>query len=139
MNKFFVYIISNSKRTLYTGITNDLIRRITEHKKGTGSKFSTKHKLNTLVYFEEGDNINEAIYREKQIKGWLRSKKISLIEEANPNWEDLSKAWFEWFIDFNGTPDLLSGWGAMRTLSLDYRKSFDIGRMLRFAQYDKLW
>jgi len=95
MKKYFVYILSNPKKTLYTGVTNDLIRRIAEHKKGAGSKFTNTHKLFNLVYYEEGDNINEAIYREKQIKGWLRSKKISWIEEANPDWEDLSKDWFE--------------------------------------------
>jgi len=95
MKKYYVYILSNHSKTLYTGITNDLIRRTEEHKKGIGSKFTSKYKINSLVYFEEGDNVNQAIFREKQIKGWLRSKKIALIEETNPDWQDLSKDWFD--------------------------------------------
>ena len=75
MKKYYVYILSSHSKTLYTGITDNLIRRVEEHKKGIGSKFTSKYKINSLVYYEEGDNVNQAIYREKQIKGWLRSKK----------------------------------------------------------------
>ena len=95
MKKYYVYILSSHSKTLYTGITDNLIRRVEEHKKGIGSKFTSKYKINSLVYYEEGDNVNQAIYREKQIKGWLRSKKIMLIEETNPEWQDLSKSWFD--------------------------------------------
>jgi len=95
MKKYYVYILSNHSKTIYTGITDDLIRRVGEHKKGIGSKFTSRYKINSLVYYEEGDNVNQAIYREKQIKGWLRSKKIMLIEETNPEWQDLSKSWFD--------------------------------------------
>ena len=95
MRKYYVYILSNPAKTLYTGITNDLMRRVADHKKGIGSQFTKKFGLQKLVYFEEGENINQAIYREKQIKGWLRSKKIALIEESNPEWKDLSQGWFD--------------------------------------------
>jgi putative endonuclease len=95
MKKYYVYILSSHSKTLYTGATDDLIRRMYEHKKGIGSKFTSRYKINSLVYYEEGDNVNQAISREKQIKGLLRSKKIALIEEVNPEWEDLSKTWFE--------------------------------------------
>ncbi len=95
MKKYYVYILSSHSKTLYTGITDDLIRRMAEHKKGIGSKFASRYKINVLVYYEEGDDVNQAIYREKQIKGWLRSKKLALIEESNPEWKDLSKAWFD--------------------------------------------
>ena len=66
-----------------------------EHKKGIGSKFAAKYKINSLVYFEEGDDVNQAIFREKQIKAWRRSKKLALINENNPEWKDLSKCWFD--------------------------------------------
>jgi putative endonuclease len=94
MHKYFVYILSSFSKALYTGITNDLVRRMAEHKKGVGSKFASKYKITSLVYFEEGDDVNQAIFREKQIKAWRRSKKLALINESNPDWKDLSKDWF---------------------------------------------
>ena len=91
MNKqYYVYIMTNTARTLYTGVTNDLERRVYEHKMKLIPGFATRYSLDRLVYFETGDNIIGTINREKQIKGWLRSKKIKLIESMNPEWRDLS-------------------------------------------------
>ncbi len=92
---YFVYIMSNRSKTLYTGITNSLIRRAREHKLGTGSAFSAKYRLDRLVYFERFEDVRNAIEREKQIKGWLRIKKIALIVSVNPAWRDLSSEWYE--------------------------------------------
>lgn len=93
--EYFVYIMASKSRTLYTGVTNDLIRRVDEHKRKAVPSFTSKYNVTKLVYFEAGDNINVAIAREKQIKGWLRAKKITLIESVNPEWKDLSEDWFE--------------------------------------------
>jgi putative endonuclease len=92
---YFVYIMTTRSKTLYTGVTNNLIRRVREHKIGTGSSFTAKYKIDRLVYFERFEDIHNAIEREKQIKGWLRVKKIALIVSVNPAWRDLSQAWFE--------------------------------------------
>jgi len=92
---YFVYIMSNRSKTLYTGVTNNLIRRVREHKMGTGSCFAAKYKLDRLVYFERFEDIRNAIEREKRIKGWLRIKKIALIVAVNPAWRDLSLDWYE--------------------------------------------
>jgi putative endonuclease len=90
---FYVYIMTNKSRTLYTGVTNDLYRRVTEHKEKLLPGFTSKYNINKLVHFEEFPDAISGIEREKQIKGWLRSKKIALIEETNPNWDDLSLEW----------------------------------------------
>jgi putative endonuclease len=92
-NQYYVYIIANIARTLYTGVTNDLERRVHEHKMKLVPGFTSKYNLSILVYFEYGEDIVSAIEREKQIKGWLRKKKIALIESVNPDWRDLSKDW----------------------------------------------
>ena len=92
---YFVYIMSNRSKTLYTGVTNSLIRRVREHKTGLGSGFTAKYKLDRLVYFERFDEIRNAIEREKRIKGWLRIKKIGLIVSVNPAWKDLRLEWYE--------------------------------------------
>ena len=92
---FYVYILSNLHRTLYTGVTNDILQRMLAHKQGTGSKFAKRYNINRLVYFEETDEAYAAIAREKQIKGWKRQKKLELIESINPDWKDLSSDWFE--------------------------------------------
>jgi putative endonuclease len=89
--QYFVYIITNKSGTLYTGITNNLERRIYEHKHHLVKGFTSKYNIDKLVYFEETNDINAAITREKQIKGWLRKKKIALIESMNPVWKDLSE------------------------------------------------
>ena len=91
---FYVYILSNTNnKVLYTGITNDLVRRVYEHKhhldKGS---FTARYNVEKLVYFEEYQSITDAIAREKQLKGWIRAKKNWLIESQNPNWNDLSES-----------------------------------------------
>jgi putative endonuclease len=94
MNQYYVYIMTNRSKTLYTGVTNDLTRRVYEHKSKMIDGFTKKYNITKLVYFEETNDILSAITREKQIKGWLRSKKIALIGSVNPKWEDLSEGWF---------------------------------------------
>ena len=76
-------------KVLYTGVTNNLQRRVMEHKAGTGSEFTKKYNVHKLVYFESGDDVNTAIFREKQIKAGSRQKKIELINSINPEWKDL--------------------------------------------------
>ena len=92
---YFVYIMTNRSGTLYTGVTNNLMRRVREHKTGIGSGFTTKYNLDRLVYFERFEDVHNAIEREKRIKGWLRIKKIALIVSVNPSWKDLSEEWYE--------------------------------------------
>ena len=87
---YYVYIITNKHNTvLYIGVTNDIIRRIYEHKNGLLEGFSKKYNLYKLVYVEEYNNVNDAISREKQLKGWKRERKNQLIESINPNWIEL--------------------------------------------------
>jgi putative endonuclease len=82
--------MTNAHNTvLYTGVTNDLARRVHEHKNGLGSVFVKKYNVHKLVYFEQGNDVNAAIAREKQIKGGSRKKKIDLINKMNPAWKDL--------------------------------------------------
>ena len=90
---FYVYIMSSYLKTLYVGVTNDLTRRVAEHKSGKTKGFTSKYKINRLVYSEHFDYIEDAIKREKQIKHWRRSKKIYLIEQYNLEWRDLSEDW----------------------------------------------
>ena len=93
MRQYYVYILASRSRTLYTGVTNDLNRRVWEHRHGTIPGFTKRYRINRLVHFESTSNVSVAIAREKQIKGWSRAKRIALIESANPTWEDLSEAW----------------------------------------------
>jgi len=93
MGKYYVYIMTNKSKTLYTGITNDIGRRVFEHKNKLIRGFTKRYNITRLVYCESVDNVNAAISREKQIKGWLRSKKIALVEADNPDWKDLSEEW----------------------------------------------
>ena len=86
--------MTNRSRTLYTGVTNNLERRVYEHKQKLIPGFTQKYNITMLAYYEETPDVRVAIAREKQIKGWLRSKKIALIETLNPIWEDLSAEWF---------------------------------------------
>ena len=92
MREFYVYIMANRSKTLYTGMTNDLERRVAEHIAGF-SKFTAKYRMKKLVYYEAVNDPGSAISREKESKGWLRSKKIELIESGNPEWDDLSETW----------------------------------------------
>ncbi|MDO8507132.1 MAG: GIY-YIG nuclease family protein [bacterium] len=90
MNSYYVYITASQRNgTLYTGVTNNLMKRIYEHKNAKPETFTGKYLTNRLVYFEETASIEEAIKREKQIKNWKRKWKLDLIEENNPEWEDL--------------------------------------------------
>jgi len=92
LKEYCVYIMTNkSNTTLYTGVTNNLHRRVYEHKNNSGSSFTTKYKLQKLVYYEVTTDINAAILREKQIKGGSRQRKIELINSLNPDWMDLSE------------------------------------------------
>jgi len=87
---YYVYILTNKTNTvLYVGVTNDLQRRTFEHKNKQTEGFSKKYNLSKLIYFEATPNIDDAIAREKQLKGWRRKKKAELISENNPDWEDL--------------------------------------------------
>jgi putative endonuclease len=94
MNTYYVYIMSNNTRTLYTGVTNDLIRRVYEHKNKLVSGFTQKYNLDRLVYYESTGDVRAALQREKQIKGWVRAKKVALIISRNPAWRDLSEGWY---------------------------------------------
>lgn len=94
--QFYVYFITNMKNgTLYIGMTNNLERRMYEHKNGINEGFSKRYGLNKLVYFEQFQYVNDAIKREKQLKNWRRQWKIDLIEEENGNWNDLAFDWFD--------------------------------------------
>ncbi len=87
---YYVYLLTNKKNTvLYTGVTNDLERRIYEHKNKIVDGFTSKYRVDKLVYFEATNDVNSAIAREKQIKGWVRAKKNALVESVNPMWNDL--------------------------------------------------
>jgi putative endonuclease len=89
-NRYYIYILTNKYNTvIYTGVTNDLNRRMIEHRNKTGSKFTAKYNIQKLVYYESYMYINDAIAREKQIKAGSRQKKIDLIESKNKNWDDL--------------------------------------------------
>jgi len=92
---YYVYLITTwNNKVLYTGVTNNLERRIYEHKNKLVEGFTKKYNVHKLVYFEETEDILAAIEREKQIKGWLRVKKNNLIESVNPGWRDLSNELF---------------------------------------------
>jgi len=88
--QFYVYILTNLRNTvLYTGVTNDLERRVWQHRSGEGGRFTSKYHATKLVYYEISEDATAAIAREKQIKAGSRRKKIALIESLNPRWEDL--------------------------------------------------
>jgi putative endonuclease len=90
MHTYYVYILTNVKRNvMYVGVTNNLENRVAEHRAGAEGAFTRKYRVNTLVYAEEYRYIADAIVREKEIKGWRRSKKDALVEASNPTWADL--------------------------------------------------
>ena len=90
MRRYFVYIMTNHARTLYTGMTNDLERRVREHKQKMRG-FTKQYAATRLVWFEDFYDVEQAIFAEKRIKGWVRRKKIELIEQTNPLWLDLAE------------------------------------------------
>ena len=90
MKAYYVYILASRRNgTLYIGVTNDLVRRVYEHKNDVIEGFTKKYGVHNLVYYESGEDVNSAIQREKQLKFWHRKWKIRLIEETNPEWKDL--------------------------------------------------
>lgn len=93
MKDYYVYIMSNNSKTLYVGMTNNIIRRVYEHKNKLIDGFTKKYNITKLVYFEATLYVNSAIKREKQLKNWHRQWKINLIETMNPEWKDLSSNW----------------------------------------------
>ena len=102
---YYVYIMANESHMTYIGVTNNLERRVLEHKTKMLAGYTRQYNITHLVYYEETGDVWAAIAREKELKGWLRRKKTALIESANPKWEDLSADWHE---DTKG-PSLRSG------------------------------
>jgi len=92
---YFVYIMSSQTRVLYIGVTNDIERRVSEHKHGFSPGFSAKYRTTNLVYVEETADVWVALERERHLKGWKRSRKVELIESVNPEWCHLSIEWNE--------------------------------------------
>jgi putative endonuclease len=90
---YSTYILASHSRTLYIRVTNDLVRRMRQHKEGLHTGFAARYRVNRLVYYETFGDIRCAIAREKELKGWLRLRKIELIESTNPAWDDLAAAW----------------------------------------------
>ena len=93
-HQYYVYILTNRSGTLYVGVTNDLERRMYEHKNKLVPGFTSKYNVARLAHFEQTSEVESAIAREKQIKGWRRNKKVALIESSNPQWKDLSLEWY---------------------------------------------
>ena len=90
MHTYYVYILTNLRRNvMYVGVTNNLENRVAQHRAGTGSAFTRRYRVDTLVYAEDYKYVEDAITREKEIKAWRRSKKDALVEAANPTWADL--------------------------------------------------
>jgi putative endonuclease len=92
---YYVYIMASHSRVLYVGTTSDLLRRVFQHKQRCLRGFTSKYRVNRLVYYEKTPNSRAAVARERQIKGWVREKKCRLVEAANLGWEDLTAAWFQ--------------------------------------------
>ena len=93
--QYYVYIMTNSRHApLYVGVTNDLVLRVYEHRSKLVKGFTNKYNITMLMYYEISADVESAITREKQLKSWLKSRKVDLIESANPNWRDLSLEWY---------------------------------------------
>jgi putative endonuclease len=90
---YYMYLMASLSRRLYVGVTNNLLRRTREHKEARIPGFTATYRIHRLVYFESFQYVRAAIAREKQVKGWRRSRKVSLIEAQNPTWADLSESW----------------------------------------------
>ena len=91
--RFFVYIMASKSRRIYTGVTNNIDRRVAQHKAGEIKGFTQRYKINRLVHYEQFQFVQNAIRREKEIKGWDRAKRVALIERENPTWDDWSEDW----------------------------------------------
>ena len=94
-HQYYVYILTNSTRRLYVGVTRDIHRRVYEHKNKLVEGFTNEYNITWLAYFEETTDVRAALEREKQIKRWRRDKKLTLIESMNPDWRDLAQHWYE--------------------------------------------
>ena len=95
VHNYYIYIMASKTRVIYTGMTNNLERRVYEHKGKLFKGFTSRYNITRLVYYEYTNDVNAAILREKEIKAWRREKKIKLIESTNPEWQDLSDGWYE--------------------------------------------
>ena len=95
MYQYYVYIMASRARTLYIGVTNDLERRVLEHKQGRNQGFTARYNVTKLVYYDSTTDVTSAIAREKELKGWRRSKKVELVESVNPEWKDLALHWYK--------------------------------------------
>ena len=93
VHRYAVYIMASRTHVFYVGVTNDIVRRVREHKQGTFEGFTSRYNIDRLVWYEVWPYVRTAIAREKQIKPWRREKKIRLIESLNPTWQDLSEDW----------------------------------------------
>lgn len=94
---YYVYIVASRSLNLYTGITNNIFRRVLQHKQGDIEGFTKRYNINRLVYYEVFHQVGSAIAREKQIKAWTRAKRLALIRSRNPTWQDLAEGWGEKF------------------------------------------
>jgi putative endonuclease len=94
-HRYFVYILSSRTKRLYIGVTNDLVRRVAQHKRRDIEGFTSRYNIDQLVYFEETDDVHAALNREKQLKGWMRVRKLELVHDMNPEWRDLATGWFD--------------------------------------------
>jgi putative endonuclease len=94
LNSYYVYMMASHTKVLYIGVTNDIESRVQQHKTAPPTTFAGKYNVNRLVWYEDYPDIQAAIAREKQLKGWRRSKKVALIEAINPKWVDVSYRWF---------------------------------------------
>ena len=107
---YYVYILTNkSNRVMYIGVTNNLERRLYEHKQELVEGFTKRYHVHKLVYYEQTSDIRSAIQREKELKGWLRAKKNALVETMNPTWRDLSEVWGSHILRRGRDPSLRSG------------------------------
>lgn len=93
---YSTYIMASRSRTLYIGVTGDLLQRVFQHKWKEHEGFTARYNCDRLVWFERHQDVQKAIAREKELKGWSRSKKIALIEALNPTWADLSREWYDY-------------------------------------------
>jgi putative endonuclease len=95
LREYFVYILASHTKTLYTGVTSNLLQRVYQHKKKMTRGFTSRYNVDRLVHFESTTDVMAAIEREKQIKSWTRAKKLALIQASNPDWKDLAFGWYD--------------------------------------------
>jgi len=107
--RYYVYIMASRSRNLYSGVTNNLERRVFEHKEGLVPGFTRKYRIHRLVYFEVFEDIRHAIEREKRVKSWRREKRTALISRNNPAWDDLAADWYDEKLSEKQIPRLHSG------------------------------